>query len=312
MSETAANRELPGRPGLRPEQIRLLRRAGLAAVGVALLLIVLKLWAWLTTDSVGLLSSLADSLLDLCASLITFFALTYAVTPPDREHRFGHGKSEGIAGLLQALIVTGSAVYVAFEAVRRLLDPRPVEQAEIGIGVMLVSLALTTALVVFQRRVVRKTGSLAVSADSVHYRADMLTNIGILGGILASDLLSWHLADPLIGLAVAGVIVVSVRQIAVDAVDVLLDRELPGKARRRIERIATAHPEVLGVHDIRTRSAGTMQFIQLHLELDPDLTLLEAHRISDAVEIEMRKAFPLAEVLIHADPYGLTEPRDRF
>ncbi|MBN1240662.1 MAG: cation diffusion facilitator family transporter [Gammaproteobacteria bacterium] len=289
-----------------------MRAAGLASVSVAAVLIALKVWAWLTTDSVALLSSLADSLLDLLASMITFFALSFAVTPPDREHRFGHGKSEGIAGLVQALIVSGSAVYVAFAAVQRLLRPQPLEQIEVGVGVMLVSLALTISLITFQRRVVARTGSIAVSADSVHYRADVLTNVGILAGILAADLLSWHIADPLIGLAVAGVILVSVKQIAFDSLNVLLDRELPGKVRKRIEHIATAHPAVLGVHDIRTRSAGSMQFIQLHLELDPGLTLLEVHEISDAVEIEMHKAFPLAEVLIHADPYGLKEPRDSF
>jgi ferrous-iron efflux pump FieF len=300
-------------PGiLEPAQIRLLRLAGLASVTVALTLIVLKLWAWRATDSVALLSSLADSLLDLLASLITFFALSFAVTPADREHRFGHGKSEGIAGLLQALIVAGSAVYVAIEAVQRLIRPQPLEQAGIGIGVMAVSLVLTISLVAFQRHVIARTGSLAISADSVHYRADVLTNVGIIAGIFAADAWSWHTADPLIGLAVAAVILISVRKIAIESANVLLDRELPTKSRRRIEEIANAHPSVLGVHDIRTRSSGSMQFIQLHLELDPGLTLLEVHEISDAVESDVRKAFPLAEVLIHADPYGLPEPRDPF
>lgn len=301
-----------GPRGLDPAQIRLLRLAGVASVGVALSLIVLKLGALSVTDSVALLSSLADSLLDLLASLITFFALRVAVTPADREHRFGHGKSEGIAGLLQALIVSASAVYVAFEAVRRLLSPQPLEQGEIGMLVMGISLALTVSLVLFQRRVVARTGSLAISADSAHYRADVLTNVGVLAGIFAADVLSWHVADPLIGLTVAAVLLVSARRIAIDSVNVLLDRELPTRSRRRIEEIAAAHPAVLGVHDIRTRSAGAAQFIQLHLELDPALTLLEVHEISEAVENDMQKAFPTAEVLIHADPFGLAEPRDPF
>lgn len=298
--------------GLQPDQVKLMRSASLASVGVALILIVLKLWGWRRTDSVAVLSSLADSLLDLAASLITLFAVRLAVTPADQEHRFGHGKSEGIAGLMQALIVSGSALYVAVEAVQRLLRPEPIAAAGAGMAVMALSVALTSALFAFQRFVIARTSSLAITADSVHYKADILTNITILIGIFATDRLSWHFLDPVLGLIVAVVILLSVRVIAVDAFNVLLDRELPVKSRRKIESIVFAHPAVLGVHDIRTRSAGSTQFVQLHLELDPRLTLLEVHAISDEVELEVQKAFPLADVLIHADPYGLPESRDPF
>jgi ferrous-iron efflux pump FieF len=291
---------------------RLMRAASAASVGVASALSVLKLWAWWRTDSIALLGSLADSFLDLIASLITLFAVRVAVTPADREHRFGHGKSEGIAGLLQASIITVSALSVAARAVQRLLDPRPVEHVGIGAAVMLVSLALTLGLVGFQRYVVSRTRSLAIMADSLHYRADVLTNIAVLLAIYLSYAFSWYIADPLLGLLVVAVILASVKAIATEAVDVLLDRELPHRARKKIEGIAFAHPAVLGVHDIRTRSAGAMQFIQLHIELDPELKLVEAHAISDQVELEVQKAFPLAEVLIHTDPYGLQEAKDPF
>ncbi len=279
-----------------------MRLASYASVVMALTLIALKLWAWYATDSVALLSSLADSLLDLVASLITLFAVKVAVSPADREHRFGHGKSEGIAGLAQALIVTGSAAYVGVEAVTRLLAPSPVMQPGLGLGVMFVSLVLTVGLVVFQGFVVRQTGSLAISADAVHYKADILTNVAVLGAIFASAQWQWHILDPLLGLVVVVLILLAVRIIAIDAIDVLLDRELPEDDRQRIKDIVVTHPGVKGIHDLRTRSAGAAQFIQFHLELDAGISLAEAHEICDAVESDVQNKFPGAEVLIHADP----------
>jgi len=289
-----------------------MRVAGGASVGVAVTLIALKLWAWTASGSVALLSSLADSLLDLAASLITLFAVRFALAPADREHRFGHGKSEGVAGLLQALIVSGSAVYVGIEAVKRLLDPVPLEAAGAALGVMAVSLALTLALFGVQRYVISRTGSLAITADSVHYQADILTNVAILAGLFISYRFSWYFLDALLGLVVVAVILFSVRTIAAEALNVLLDRELPVKERARLLNIVNTHPAVLGVHDVRTRSSGSTEFIQLHLELDPKLTLLEAHAISEEVELEVQRAFPRAQVLIHVDPYGLPEARDPF
>ena len=297
---------------LNDRQIRLMRLASYASVVMALTLIALKLWAWYATDSVALLSSLADSLLDLVASLITLFAVKVAVSPADREHRFGHGKSEGIAGLAQALIVTGSAAYVGVEAVTRLLAPSPVMQPGLGLGVMFVSLVLTVGLVVFQGFVVRQTRSLAISADAVHYKADILTNVAVLGAIFASAQWQWHILDPLLGLVVVALILLAVRIIATDAIDVLLDRELPEDDRQRIKDIVVTHPGVKGIHDLRTRSAGAAQFIQFHLELDAQISLVEAHEICDAVESGVQDKFPGAEVLIHADPYGLLERRDAF
>jgi ferrous-iron efflux pump FieF len=295
-----------------PDRAALMRVAGFASVSVALTLIVLKFWAYRTTGSIALLGSLADSLLDLAASVITLLAVRVSLTPADREHRFGHGKSEGVAGLVQALIISGSAVYVGIEAVRRLLAPEPLAAPGAALGTIGVSLVLTIALFAFQRYVIAKTGSLAISADSVHYQADIVTNLALLAGLFVSYRLSWYFIDPLLGLLVVALILWSVRKIARDSLDVLLDRELPDNTRSRLKRIIAGHPAVLGFHDVRTRSAGSTEFIQLHLELDPNMTLLEAHAISEEVEVEVRKAFPRAEVLIHVDPHGVPEPRDSF
>lgn len=286
--------------------------AGGASVVVALFLVGLKFWAWRTTDSVALLGTLADSLLDLFASLVTLFAVRTALTPADSEHRFGHGKAEGVAGLAQAVIVTLSALFVAIRAVERLLEPGPIEELDIGLAVMAAALAITLVLVAFQQYVVRRTGSLAIRADSVHYQADLLTNLAVLLALILSARFGWYIADPLLALAIVAIILASVWQIGRQALDVLLDRELDPGVRRRIREIAKAHPAVRGVHDIRTRSSGTEEFIQFHLELDPALPLIDAHRIMEEVEARVRQSHPSAQVLIHADPHGYAEPRDPF
>jgi ferrous-iron efflux pump FieF len=293
-------------------QVRLMRVAGAASVAAAIGLVGLKSWAWLATDSVALLSSLADSLLDLLASLVTFFALRLALEPADREHRFGHGKAEAVAGLVQSLIIGASGIYVCVQAIRRLAAPIQIEQPGVGIAVMAVSLVFTTALVAFQRYVVRRTQSLAVGADAAHYQADILTNVAVLAAIVLNYRFEWYLADPLLGLVVVGLILSSVREIAVRSIDVLLDRELPTAVRQAIRDVVLSHSAIRGVHDIRTRSSGIAQFIQLHLELDENLSLGEAHTISEQVESDVKQHFPRAEVLIHVDPHGIAEPRDSF
>jgi ferrous-iron efflux pump FieF len=291
---------------------QLMRLASYASVAVALCLIGLKLWAYLATNSISLLSSLSDSLLDVIASTITLFAIRVALTPADREHRFGHGKSEGVAALAQSLIVFASAIYVAAEAIGRLVDPTPITHPELGLGVMLVSLGLTLILVLFQRHVATKTRSVAIAADELHYRADLATNMAVIAAIFLTNRTGWYWLDPVVGLVVVAFILSSVKAIMARAFDELLDRELPDEDRRHIQELAQRHPEVKGFHDLRTRSAGRAKFIQLHLELEPQLTLSQAHQISDAVEHDLQQAFPDAEVLIHTDPYGLAEDHTHF
>ena len=291
---------------------RLMRRATTAAVCVALLLIVLKLAAWLITDSVSLLSSLVDSVMDALASLVNLFAVRHALQPADSEHRFGHGKAEPLAGLGQAAFICASGIYLIVEAVDRLIHPQVLERGAVGLGVMVFSIAVTAALVAYQRSVVRRTDSLAIRADSVHYATDILVNGGVIVSLLLVMFLDWRAADPIVALIIAGFIIYSAVRIARQSLNHLMDRELPDAERERIVEIALNHPSVLECHDLKTRAAGLNSFIQLHISMDGDLSLDAAHVISDAVEQDILAAFPHAEVIIHADPEGVEEARQEF
>jgi len=285
------------------EAARLLRLATAASVATATLLIVVKLVAFLLTDSISVLSTLIDSLLDAAASVINLIAVRHALVPADREHRFGHGKAEPLAAVGQAIFITGSAVFLLIEASQRFFTPRPLTNSEVGIGVMVFSIVATLALVALQRHVVRRTGSLAISADSLHYFGDLLVNGAVILALVLAANFGWRYADPLFGVGIALYILYNAWQIAAGALDMLMDRELPDEDRWRIREVITGHDGVLGIHDLRTRASGQQIFIQCHIELDPGLSLLTAHTISDEVECRLREAFPEAEVIIHQDPY---------
>lgn len=291
---------------------RLLRAATYASLAVAIGLALLKSWAWLATDSVSLLSSLADSVLDILASALTFWAVRFSLQPADREHRFGHGKSEGLAALVQSLIIIGSGLFVLSEAIQRLLDPRPVSAPELGIGVMLVATLVTIGLVAFQRYVGQKTGSVAIAADAMHYRADVLVNIGVVGAIVVTNWTGWSLADPVVGLAVAAYIIRGALEILGESLDILLDREIPDKDREAIMALAREHPEVHGLHDMKTRFGGSHYIVQFHLEMNPQLSLWRSHEILDEVEARIQARYPDCEIIIHPDPIGFPEPRERY
>jgi ferrous-iron efflux pump FieF len=294
------------------EAARLMRLATYASVGVAGVLIAAKLFAWLATDSVSMLSTLLDSVLDAAASLINLFAVRHALTPADREHRFGHGKAEPLAALGQSAFVAGSAVLLIVEVVRRLWRPHPIENGDLGIAVMVGSILLTVVLVIFQRHVVRKTGSLAISADRLHYLGDVLVNGGVILALVLTELLGWPLIDPVFGAIIAAYILHTAWSIARSSFDMLMDRELPDDERQKIRAIATAHPEVKALHELRTRASGPSIFIQFHLEMDGGMSLYEAHRVADQVEEEILAAYPGAEVIIHQDPSGVQERRKTF
>ncbi len=298
--------------GFGPEQGRLMRLAATASVAVASILIVAKTVAWLATDSVALLSTLLDSVLDAGASLVTLVAVRQALVPPDRDHRFGHGKAEPLAALAQAAFITGSAVFLLFEAGQRLVTPRPVADTGIGIAVMVLAIVLTLALVTLQKRVIARTGSVAIQADALHYVGDLLINGAVIVALLLSRYLGWIWADPLFAVAIAAYLIKSAIQIVRGSMDMLMDRELPDEAREKIVHIVRSHPEVKGMHDLRTRGAGPTTFMQLHLELEGSMTLWQAHDIADRVETQLREAFPGAEVIIHEDPYGVAERRAKF
>lgn len=294
------------------EGARLMRRATHAAVATAATLIIIKLGAWAATGSVALLSTLIDSTLDAAASVINLWAVGHALTPADREHRFGHGKAEPLAGLGQAAFITGSSLLLVIEAVDRLFEPVPVQRGEIGIAVMVVSIVLTGALVRYQKHVVRKTGSVAISADSMHYTGDVLINGSVIVSLLLAMMLGWTWADPIFAVGIAAYLLWNAWSIARSSMDMLMDRELPEADRDRIRILCRSHPEVRNMHDLRTRLSGSQGFIQLHLELDANLPLYKAHDIADEVERAILAEFPNFEVLIHQDPAGLREEHPRF
>jgi ferrous-iron efflux pump FieF len=291
---------------------RLKKLAATASVSVAAGLICAKAVAYFATGSVSLLSTLVDSLLDLAASTINLIAIRQAAQPPDREHRFGHGKAEPLAGLGQSAFIAGSAVFLLVQAGERLVQRQPISNETIGIAVMLLSIVLTLGLVLFQRSVIQRTGSVAIGADALHYTSDLLVNLGVIGALVLSTKFGWHIADPLFAIGVAIYILLSAWQIFSGSLDLLMDRELPAADREKIRKIASAHPSVISIHDLRTRSSGTQTFIQFHLELDGNLTLIDAHTIADMVMRDIERAFPNAEVLIHEDPFGIPERRAKF
>lgn len=292
-----------------PEQAaRLMRLATYASVSVAGLLIVTKLVAWQMSGSVSLLATLVDSILDALASLVNLFAVRHALAPADDEHRFGHGKAEALAGLGQATLITGSSMFLMYEAVQRLLNPVAVEGYQLGMWVMVFSIAMTLLLLTFQRHVILRTDSTAIRADALHYRTDLLVNAGVLLA-LALSRWGWPGFDPLFAIAIAFYILYSAWEIISHAFDHLMDRELPDEERLEIEQTVLAHAEVRGLHDLRTRRSGTATFVQMHVELDDHLSLLEAHRIAEEVEAAVVAAFPGAEVIIHPDPLSVVQPR---
>lgn len=300
------------RPGMRsPSRAeangRLMRLATYASVSVACLLIALKTGAWFATESIAMLSTLVDSLLDALASIVSLFAVRHALTPADREHRFGHGKAEALAAMAQSAFIAGSSVLLLFQAGERFINPRPLATPETGIWVMVVSIVLTVGLVAFQLWVVRRTKSVAVAADSLHYRGDILVNFAVIAALVLGARFGWLYADPIFGTAIAFYILYNAWLIVREALDMLMDRELPDEERRRIREIALTHEHVQDLHEMRTRRSGPTSFIQFHLVMDAELTLLKAHEVSDAVELELRRTFPDAEIIIHQDPTGIVE-----
>jgi len=287
--------------GERFDRAGLLKMASVASVATAGFLIVAKLAAWLVTGSVGLLASLVDSVMDSFTSLINLFAIRYALQPADEEHRFGHGKAEPLAGLAQAAFIAGSAVFLIFHSIDRLRDSQQLDQIGIGIGVMVLAIVMTLLLLAIQRYVIRKTDSTAIRADSLHYATDLLTNLSILLALYLSTL-GWTWADPVFAIAVAIYIFYSAFQIGKEAFQQLMDRELPGEILEQIQATALSHPEVTGMHHMRTRQSGQTRFVQLHLELDENMSLKRAHDIADRLEREIMAFLPGAEVIIHQDP----------
>ena len=279
-------------------------RAAMASVAAATVLLLLKTFAAWETGSVAMLGSLADTSLDLIASLITLMGVRVAAMPADRHHRFGHGKAEALAALVQAILISLSAIAIAWRAVTRLVHGEPTSDAADGIIVSLVAIVITFALLAYQKSVIRRTGSVAIGADAVHYQSDLLLNLSVIAALALEQYGGLIGADPLFGLAIALWLIVAARRASARAVDQLMDREWPDEKRRRFVEVAARHPQGRGIHDLRTRSSGSDEFAQFHIWIDPQMPVAEAHDVMEEIEDDLAKEFPGVEVLIHLDPEG--------
>ena len=279
-------------------------RAGVASVCVATTLICLKGYASWITGSTAMLGSLADSGLDLVASLVTLYGVRLAAMPADRQHRFGHGKAEAIAAFFQVVLISLSAFSIAIHSIGQLLAGARTADPQLGIGVSLVSIAITLLLVAYQRRVIARTGSLAIGTDNLHYESDLALNGAVIVALLLDSMLSIRGADAVGGFGISLWLLYNAYQASSKAVDQLMDREWPEERRRAFVAIANQHPELRGIHDLRTRTAGRHDFVQFHVWVDPAMTVGEAHRVMDEVEEKLAEAFPGVEILIHPDPAG--------
>jgi ferrous-iron efflux pump FieF len=282
----------------------LTKRAALASVTMALFLVALKSWASWDTGSVAMLGSLADTALDFIASLITFLGVRWSAMPADEEHRYGHGKAESLAALTQVILIAISALGIAWRAFDRLRSGQPTQGLELGIGVSIVAMAATFALLAYQRHVIRKTGSVAILTDHVHYQTDVLLNLSVIFALVLDQLLGWRLADPLFGLAIAAWLLYGAWSAASHSVDQLMDREWPDEEREAFIAAAQEYPELAGLHDLRTRTSGAHRFVQFHVWVPGDWTVTQAHERMDAVEEKLQHRFPGTEIIIHLDPEG--------
>ncbi|MGN6269720.1 MAG: cation diffusion facilitator family transporter [Sphingomonas sp.] len=279
-------------------------RAALFSVGMALFLLVLKGFAAWHTGSVAMLGSLADTGLDLLASLVTLYGVKLAAEPADHDHRFGHGKAEALAALFQVMLITASAIAIAWRAVLRLGNPQVNEDAGLGIVVSLVAIVATLVLLAYQRRVIRQTGSVAILADNVHYQSDVLLNCAVIAAMALEQYAGLTGADPIFGIAIALWLAFGAFRASSEAIDQLMDKEWPEEERARFLEVAARQPGLKGIHDFRTRRSGAHHFAQFHMEVDRNLSVTAAHQIVERVEKALHKAFPKAEVLIHLDPEG--------
>jgi len=286
---------------------KLATRAALASVAVAILLIGLKAWAAYATHSMAMLGSLADTGLDLIASLVTLAGVRIAALPADSDHRFGHGKAEALVALVQIVLITISAGWIADRSIERLLAGSVTGSAEFGIGVSMVAMAMTMALIAYQRHVVAQTGSVAIATDRVHYQSDLLLNGAVIAALALDQFAGLVGADGVFGLLIAGWLMFGAWRSSSDAINQLMDREWPEAQRAAFLAAASDYPELDGLHDLRTRTSGSHHFVQFHVWVPGEWTVREAHDRLDAVEEALQARFPSTEILIHLDPHGHTD-----
>jgi len=279
----------------------------MASIAMALFLIVLKAWAALQTSSMAMLGSLADSILDLLASIVVLFGVRIAAQPADTDHRFGHGKAEALAALVQVIIIAISALFIGYRSVERLMAGAQTQDAELGIGVSLVAILFTIALISYQRYVVRRTGSVAISTDRLHYASDLMLNASVIVALVLDQYAGLAGADAIFGLLIALWLLWGAWRSSSHALDQLMDREWPADLRAKFLAACSEYPELTGLHDLRTRTSGTHHFAQFHVWVPSDWTVAQAHERMDRIEEELQHRFPATEILMHLDPEGHTD-----
>ncbi len=285
----------------------LIKSATYASTLIALSIMIIKVIGWHYTNSIALFASLVDSLLDITASAINLIAVQYALRPPDDNHRFGHEKAQDLAVFGQSVFFGISALFVIYNAITRFNDPVPIEEAGIGIYVMLASTILTSVLVAYQYYVLQKTQSKVVAADKLHYLVDFLSNMGVLLSLYASQFHGYHFIDPILAIIIAIYMLKGALELLIDAFKNLMDHEFGEEEKELIKNIINTHTHVKGFHDLKTRYASHKPFIQVHLEMDGNMSLNQAHKIAIAVEEDIKLKFPGAEVIIHQDPEDVEE-----
>lgn len=288
----------------------LTRSAAYASISVAILLVALKLWATWQTDSAAMLGSLADSSLDLVASLATLLGVWIAAHPADEDHRFGHGKAEALAAMFQVVLIALSAFGIAFSSISRLINGNRVAAIEEGIAVSVIAIVATVGLLAWQRYVIARTQSVAIGADHVHYQADLLLNLAVIAALVLDSVVGVSGADPLFGLGIAFWLAWGAWRASSEAIDHLMDREWPEEKRNRFVEIAAKHDELRNLHDLRTRTSGNRDFVQFHVDMPAGMSVGRAHDIIDRVEEDLCGHFPHMELLIHIDPAGHVDEPD--
>ena len=289
------------------ERAKLSSRAAMASVALAVILLLAKAWAAAQTDSTAMLGSLADTALDLVASVATLAGVYIAAQPADREHRFGHGKAEALVALGQVVLIGLSALWIGWRAIDRLINGGATAEMELGIGVSIFAIAATMALLWYQRRVIARTGSVAIRTDNVHYQSDLLLNSAVIAALLLDQAAGISGADALFGIAIALWLLFGAYKASRLAINQLMDHEWPEAERAEFLAAAAEYPELAGLHDLRTRTSGTHQFAQFHVWVPADWTVKEAHDRLDRVEEQLQNRFPGTEILIHVDPEGQTD-----
>ena len=281
---------------------RLMRLASYCSVLTALILIVIKIVSFFMTHSLALLSSLMDSGLDLGASVVSLIAIHQALLPADKEHRFGHGKAEALGALAQGIIICFSGIFLLYETIQQLFNPKPLEHFEIGLGVMFISIFVTFMLVSFQRYVVKKTNSLAITADNAHYMGDVLMNIGVIISMFFSYLVGWKWIDPLFAICISFYLFYCSYKIIYKVQCILMDKELPPEIRKKIKETVTKHYLVSHIKDLRTRNSGLNCFVQFSIVLNGQNSLETTHALCDELEKEVKQIVPNCEIFIHPEP----------